>query len=188
MRLLTVSQFIEKATAIHGSKYDYSAVTSFEGTKKKVKIKCSEHGLFLQTPMNHLAGNGCQKCWIASTRGNTSCKWTGYGEISGRHWKSILANAVVRNLCVDISIEYAWDLFLKQDRRCALTGCPLEMHIVLGSKHSTWTASLDRIDSNKGYVVGNVQWVHKDIQRMKTDFTPKRFYELCFAVVEHRKL
>ena len=33
------------------------------------------------------------------------------------------------------------------------------------------TASLDRIDSTKGYVPGNIQWVHKDINRIKNKFS-----------------
>jgi hypothetical protein len=33
------------------------------------------------------------------------------------------------------------------------------------------TARLDMIDPAKGYVEGNVQWIHKDIQAMKGDFS-----------------
>ena len=45
-------------------------------------------------------------------------------------------------------------------------------------------ASLDRVDSSKGYTEENVQWVHKDIQRMKSDLSPKRFTELCQLVAQ----
>ena len=46
------------------------------------------------------------------------------------------------------------------------------------------TASLDRIDSSKGYVKGNVQWVHKDINKMKTDFEQSIFIKLCKSVAD----
>jgi len=53
--------FIEDAKKIHGDKYDYSLVDYIK-TKIKVKIICSEHGVFEQTPNNHLQGQGCKKC------------------------------------------------------------------------------------------------------------------------------
>jgi len=44
------------------------------------------------------------------------------------------------------------------------------------------TASLDRIDSSKGYVKGNLQWVHKDINMMKNHYNQKYFIEICKKV------
>ena len=59
--LLTQDEFIERAVAVHGNKYDYSKVI-YAGTKKKVCIICPEHGEFWQKPYAHLAGQGCPKC------------------------------------------------------------------------------------------------------------------------------
>jgi hypothetical protein len=61
MKRLTTEQFIEKAKAVHGDKYDYSLV-DYRNAKTKVKIICPEHGSFEQTPNNHLSGNNCPKC------------------------------------------------------------------------------------------------------------------------------
>ena len=47
------------------------------------------------------------------------------------------------------------------------------------------TASLDRIDSSKGYVPGNIQCVHKDINALKTDFSEERFLELIHMIAAH---
>jgi len=47
------------------------------------------------------------------------------------------------------------------------------------------TASLDRIDSSKGYIEGNVQWVHRKINMMKQSYTQEEFIELCQAVVRN---
>jgi hypothetical protein len=58
---LTTPQFIERAISIHGNKYDYSQV-SYSGMNAKVVFSCHKHGDFLQTPLNHLQGNGCNKC------------------------------------------------------------------------------------------------------------------------------
>lgn len=53
--------FIKKAIEIHGEKYDYSNV-NYIGKENKVEMKCDKHGIFKQTPHNHLAGNGCPIC------------------------------------------------------------------------------------------------------------------------------
>ena len=50
------------------------------------------------------------------------------------------------------------------------------------------TASLDRIDSNLGYVKGNVQWVHKHINVMKNIFNQDMFIFLCNQVTKTNKL
>lgn len=61
MGKLTKDNFIEKAREIHSNKYDYSKVV-YQNNYTKVYIICPEHGEFLQTPNNHLNGNGCPKC------------------------------------------------------------------------------------------------------------------------------
>lgn len=58
---ISVSQFIDKAKAIHEGKYDYS-LSQFTNSQKHIQIICPEHGVFKQTPTRHLAGRGCQIC------------------------------------------------------------------------------------------------------------------------------
>ena len=60
-RASDTSQFIEKAREMHGDKYDYS-LAEYKNNRTKVKIICSKHGEFTQTPDNHLQGKGCGKC------------------------------------------------------------------------------------------------------------------------------
>lgn len=57
----TLEDFVAKATAVHGDRYDY---TLFEYTKSSIKstILCREHGPFQQSPNGHLSGKGCQTC------------------------------------------------------------------------------------------------------------------------------
>jgi hypothetical protein len=56
-----IEEFIKRSTAKHGSRYDYSLV-EYVDTRTKVKIICSEHGVFLQSPAGHLQSSGCDKC------------------------------------------------------------------------------------------------------------------------------
>lgn len=58
---MTTEEFITKARAIHGDKYDYSKV-EYVNNKTKVCIICPEHGEFWQTPNGHLGNKGCRKC------------------------------------------------------------------------------------------------------------------------------
>lgn len=57
----TLQQFIQKANGVHFNKYNYSKVNYID-SQTKVVIICPEHGNFLQTPANHLQGQGCPKC------------------------------------------------------------------------------------------------------------------------------
>lgn len=59
---MTTEEFIERAKAVHGDKYDYSRVNYVDRNKTKVEIICPAHGSFWQLPGNHLAGKGCLKC------------------------------------------------------------------------------------------------------------------------------
>ncbi len=57
----TTEEFIQQAIAVHGDKYDYSKV-EYINAKTKVKIACFTHGIFKQTPDNHLNGQKCPHC------------------------------------------------------------------------------------------------------------------------------
>lgn len=61
MKKKTTESFIENAKLIHGDRYDYNNV-KYSGSKNNVEIICSKHGIFLQTPNNHLRSGGCNKC------------------------------------------------------------------------------------------------------------------------------
>lgn len=56
----TKDNFVKKANKYHKNKYDYSLV-EYVRSRYKVKILCKEHGIFEQTPNNHLKA-GCPKC------------------------------------------------------------------------------------------------------------------------------
>lgn len=71
-RLLdTTESFIQKATLVHGSRYDYSE-TEYVNTTEKVRILCKKHGPFYQQPGNHInMKNGCTKCRDEDTTAKT---------------------------------------------------------------------------------------------------------------------
>ena len=55
------------------------------------------------------------------------------------------------------------------------------------SRVSDGTASLDRIDSSKGYTIDNVQWVHKKVNMMKKDMSDSEFIAWCNEISSYRK-
>lgn len=57
----SLDYFIKKANEKHENIYEYKNVNYINGNTK-ITINCKIHGLFLQTPNNHLNGAGCPKC------------------------------------------------------------------------------------------------------------------------------
>jgi len=67
MKKKTTDEFIKQSNDVHGNKYDYSIV-EYKGTHHKIKIICSIHGIFQQTPNHHLRNTGCPLCGNIKTR------------------------------------------------------------------------------------------------------------------------
>lgn len=107
------------------------------------------------------------------------------GEISSQHWKHIISGANSRNLEFSITPEYAYNLFIAQDTKCVYSDMPITLVGLGKTKHNPRTgrtASLDRIDNNLGYVVGNIQWVHKTVNSIKSNLPEEQFLKLCVLV------
>lgn len=60
-KFMDTEYFIECSNKIHNNKYDYS-LTEYKSPKEYVKIICSRHGVFYQSPTKHLSGHGCPYC------------------------------------------------------------------------------------------------------------------------------
>ena len=115
-------------------------------------------------------------------------RWTGEGDISGHFWSDITRNAHSRNLEVTVTLEGIWNLFLKQNRNCAISGVPLYFEHEMGNRmRDDKTASLDRIDSSKGYVEGNVQWIHKNLNAMKSDLSDQELIAWCKTIADYQR-
>lgn len=130
---------------------------------------------------NKIMSCGC-KHPIKIDIGKKSKKWKGYGDISGFYFAETKMNAQQRNLEFTITIEDMWNQYLKQDKKCALTKLPIFFADSQRRPTIEQTASIDRIDSNKGYTIDNIQVVHKDINRMKNWYSQDRFIEICKLV------
>jgi hypothetical protein len=177
-----------------GKKYGLLTVESFAGLTPcghktyNCICDCGNHAVRTGTSIRRSENSSCG-CF--SKKGVAHHQWTGVGEISGDFWYTHIVrsangskngNQVRKPKELTLTIQQAWNLFIKQDKKCALSGKELTFPKV--SKDKSWTASLDRIDSSKGYVPGNVQWVHKDINIMKNKFDNDYFIHICKSVAE----
>ena len=151
-----------------------------------VRVRCTcGSNIEKDLPTVHLttlASKGCEKC----SRFFTS---KGYELISGSYWSGVVNKAKVRKLPFEITIQDAWNKYIKQEGKCALTG--LDIVFEPNSTHSNSqdgrvlrTASLDRIKSDEGYTLDNIQWVHKDVNRMKNKFDQEHFITICKLITE----
>lgn len=121
---------------------------------------------------------GCKR----SPPGKENKDWKGYEEIPGQFYSYLKHNAKVRNHVFEISIQDLWNLYLKQNRKCALSGVCLMMP---SSKLIDGNTSLDRIDNLKGYITGNIQWVHKHINIMRGKLDIATFKNYCKLIVNN---
>lgn len=110
---------------------------------------------------------------------NTNFSNYEYNYLKSYYKRSIIKGAEIRKLECSISIDFLIDLFLKQGKRCSFSGLKIWFSKV---NLSIQTASLDRINSEVGYNENNVEWVHKNINRMKMKRNNSCFLNLCKLV------
>lgn len=190
---------LKNANSYFGQKYNYLTIN-------KLDEKASENGYkFICTcdcgrevkdyPRQVIMGfkktcgvKGCKffhQVRVDSSKKSSIGSFTGHGKIYGSRWASWRIGAEKRGIDFNVSIEYAWSIFIKQNGKCALSGIEIDFDGKWNSNKTT--ASLDRIDSSRGYVEGNIQWVHKTLNLMKRDMSDEEFTEWCKAVFLHRK-
>ena len=81
-----------------------------------------------------------------------------------------------------ITPEYLSQLY-NSNHYCNLSG--IDLSLSLDKTLQQQNLSVDRVDSNIGYVEGNIQLVDKRINMMKGTLSNKEFIELCCKVAEH---
>lgn len=93
--------------------------------------------------------------------------------VSGKFFSNVRYEAARRNIPFDLDITFLDSLMKKQKHRCVYSGMPIDART-----RGAITASLDRIDSNRGYFEDNVQFVLKDVNYMKWTLEEEKFLSL----------
>jgi hypothetical protein len=187
---IELKQGVAKHKAILGKTFGYLVVTKLIQGKEKhhwqwrAICECKKCGKkdFETSIQSLLRGRttscGCRRDQYLKITGANSSQFTGYKEIPGSVWGRYEKRAEKKGRKIEVSIKDAYELFLEQNKKCALTG----LDISFGKWRSETTASLDRIDNDEGYIKGNVQWVHKDVNIMKNIFPQDYFLGICSLV------
>lgn len=134
----------------------------------KVRCKCGREGWRAIHTLKTGTTKSCKSC-SKSPNNIDAFLLTYFNKIKGR--------AVKSNFEFNLTVEFIRDLLITQNNKCALSDLNIELKPNYKIKEKT--ASLDRIDNNKGYIIDNVQWVHKDINFMKGKLEQKSFINYC---------
>lgn len=164
------------------------------GLKQEVRCKCG-YTAFLE--LSPLKAGRTKKCLMCASRDRLHV----YKDlIPIRYFNSIKKGALQRGYEFKITLEDAYRIYNKQKGVCALSGIPLNMPLVnlfryhksnrttSSLSRETFTASIDRIDSNKGYLKSNIQWIHKKINIMKMDMSESEFFKYIKLIAEYKQL
>ena len=122
----------------------------------------------------------CQVCNYKNlkSRGESSLAWRGYKTLGKDKYNTIIRGAKDRGHKFSLTMQDMYDLFATQHGQCALTGELLP---------DINRSSLDRIDSHRGYELGNVQWVLQEVNFMKHTLPETRFVQLCSMISHHKR-
>lgn len=93
-----------------------------------------------------------------------------------KYFNDICKNAAKRELEFSITKNYIIQILELQNQKCALSDFDIDL--------KNGSASLDRINNNLGYIVGNVQWLHRNINLLKHTWSVEEFKKLCCAVAK----
>jgi hypothetical protein len=155
----------------------------------KVRTIANQVGSYPKKIQKILKNNGIEfrtkACYLS---GPDNPRFTGYKEMQGTFLTSVKTSAKKRGLEFSVSYEYLWDIFVQQERKCAYTGIEIFFsRDNIEHVNGDYTASIDRIDSSKGYIEGNIQWVHKRVNVMKGNMTHQEFLDFCEAITYQNK-
>lgn len=143
-----------------------------DASRRKVWLCRCSCGAEHEVVSTHLLKGSSTKCKSCAGRLSVRPDYTHKaGQTFGRYFSSIKRR---KRYHPSLTIEYIYDLYLAQNKKCALT----KLSIPVG------VASLDRIDSNKDYVPENVQWLHKDVNLMKHTLSQQRLIKLSKLIAE----
>jgi hypothetical protein len=96
------------------------------------------------------------------------------------YWSSI-SNSKNRGLEHSITTKYLEELFDIQKGLCYYSNKPMLKNII-NSENNDDSVSIDRFDSNKGYIEGNIVLCRWIVNRMKNDVEFSKFIEICSEI------
>ncbi len=120
--------------------------------------------------------------WHSHRKDSEAMKTDKYSRFR-RNYSHAKQNAAEQGLEFNLNLQQLYRKWLRQKGKCSLTGVELQFgRNDYERSHGYTTASIDRKNSEQGYTIKNVQWVHKDINAFKSNYPNKTFKDMCFDV------
>ena len=141
-----------------------------QGWQCTVKCLCGNITKYQLSSLMRKKGKNCNQCRIKLIQSN----------VPSNYFNSLKRTAQRRNIICKVTKKELCNLYESQQEICTLTGIKLKFG------HIETTASLDRINSNEGYTIDNIWWVHKDINLIKRDYILKRFLTWCLYITQYQ--
>ena len=95
---------------------------------------------------------------------------------------NVMRHASFKDRKVEVDDDWIWELYLSQNRKCALSGRDISFS-KCGEKAN---ASLDRIDSNLDYIKDNLQLTHIDVNLSKRIYSNDYFIQMCREITDYQ--
>lgn len=86
----------------------------------------------------------------------------------------------------DVDLEYLKEIWDNQNI-CVYTGVDLQLPKSKGVNNPLYTASIDRIKSDKGYIKGNLQFISIASNLAKNTMSHEQMLEFCDLIVKNKK-
>ncbi len=174
---------LDSTSILKDSKLSLICTIPFKrGKNMFFKVKCTNCGKEFDKPSYTF---GVTRCQCRKTI-NGAYNYRGKGNISSIYFNRVKERAIYRGIKFEVSQEEILDKYNQQKGKCALSGLDIIIQRNY-KKYKEMTASLDRIDSNKDYTIDNIQWVHKDINKMKNHFSEEYFIKMCKLIIENKE-
>ena len=142
-------------------------------------VKCTLCGKVKSRRASQLTlgrSKSCRSCLGKMRESDKSPYWKGLNGMTHQY----LSRLPHRGKEVSLTMEDLYDQWELQGGKCAFTGEALSLEDAKDKKAST--ASIDRVNSSLGYIKGNIQWVHKRINLMKSNMADEDFINMCNKV------
>lgn len=168
----------------------------FELTRSQIKSKATKMGLSLLPKTERLCVECRQKYQYKRYAGLrcTTChlnrrKLVRKRPLTTEQWITMTTNTIKHRSkkSSDLDVDYMVQLWNQQSGKCYYSGLKMRIH-QYGEKRHPLSPSVDRIDSSKGYIKGNIVWSSWICNAGKSSLSVQEYIKICRMVSEKWKM